>query len=74
MKTWLAAEFFALWGVAGAGSIMAHDGSASRPDPASTVFLDNAPGVENGSVTCSPDTRTCHVLLRHRPLRLRTPY
>jgi hypothetical protein len=31
---------------------------AARPDPATTVFLDNGPGLENGSATYDPDTRT----------------
>lgn len=45
MKTWLTVNVLALCSWAGVGSIMAQEGSAGRPDPASTVFLDNAPGV-----------------------------
>lgn len=55
MKVGRAAVVLVLSGWAGAGSIVSQDGN----EPANTVFLDKAPGVENGSTTYDPGTRTC---------------
>ena len=59
MKTWLTVIVIVWWGWAGLGSLMAQAESTARPNPATVVFLDNGPRVENGSVIYDPDTRTC---------------
>ena len=55
----LTASALALCSCARAGSITAQDDRTGQLDPACVVFLDNAPGVENGSASYDPDTRKC---------------
>lgn len=59
MQVWRVAVIAVLSTSAGARSVLAQNDNTQRADPTSSVFLDNGPGVVNGSTTYDPNTRTC---------------
>jgi len=59
MNVWPTVVALAAMGWAATGPTAAQADDGPRTAPAETVFLDNAPGVENGSSTYDPQTRTC---------------